>query len=225
MRVLGEFPEAGEDSLVPYHMVHSALERTLPGIGKKIISVDVAWFGGDKSVIGRLWGPQFRILKKLYKQDGPSLADKIVEQLKMPGNEDVSEIKVDVIGFGASCFDSLRGKKKSGNEIERNILKNARIIPVNVAEKVKDKKARKDYHNVRAEAGFMIRDMFEKGEIDIEDEDLGVQAANLKYGFMNGRYLLEDKEKFKKRFRESPDELDCLIVAKAITRSMAPTIY
>lgn len=225
VRVKGEFPESGEDTLVPYHMVHSALERTLPGAGKKVFGVDVARFGGDKSVIARLWGQQFRILKKLYNLDGPGLADRIVEQLKLDGNEDVEEVKIDVIGFGASCYDSLRGKKKSGNKIERTALENVRIIPVNVAEKVKSKKAKKDYYNVRAEAGFMVRDMFEQGEIDIEDEELGVQAANLKYGFSQGRYLLEEKDKFKDRLRESPDELDSLIVAKALTRGAGPAVY
>ena len=100
-----------------------------------------------------------------------------------------------------------------------------KIIPVNVTEKVKSSKARKDYYNVRAEAGFIIRNVFEEGQIDIDDEDLGVQFANIKYKFLGGRYLLEEKKDFKTRFRESPDELDSLLMAKAIVSGGVPHVW
>jgi len=78
---------------------------------------------------------------------------------------------------------------------------------------------------VRAEAAFTVKEMFEQEGIDIDDEDLGVQLANIRYKFSEARYLLEKKEDFKKRFRESPDELDSLLVAKAIVRGGAPNIW
>lgn len=228
VRVIGNFPESGADSLVPYHMVHSSLDRIIKPRGKKVFGVDVARFGGDKSIIGCLWGSQYRILQKLHNQDGPKLANNIVKELiaeKDKTDKQIEEVKIDVIGFGSSCYDALRGKKRSGTDKEIDILKNVKIIPVNVAEKTRDKKARKDYYNIRAEAGFAVRKMFEEEDIDIEDEDLAMQAANLKYEFRDGRYILEDKDKFKKRFRESPDELDSLMIAKATTRGGSPAIH
>lgn len=226
VRVKGNFPEAGEDNLVPYHFVHSALERTLIPVGKKVLGVDVARFGNDKSVIGRLWGNQFRTKKKLYKQDGPMLANRIVRVIKEEGMEDpVEEVRIDIIGWGSSCFDSLKYKKSQGTEEEKALLKNVKIIPVNVAERARSAKARKDYSNIRAETALITREMFEQGEIDIDDEDLGVQLANIRYKFQQGKYLLEDKEEFKKRFRESPDELDSLLVAKAIVMGGVPHVW
>jgi len=226
VRVRGDFPEAGEDELVPYYLTHLALESTIPPIGKKVLGVDVARFGGDKSVIGRLWGGQFRILRKLYKMDGPKLADRIIRILKEDTDEQkIEEIKIDVIGWGSSCYDSLRSKQKTGTAEERRLLKGVKIIPINVSEKCRSKEARKDYFNVRAETAFVIKEMFEHESIDIEDEDLAVQLTNIKYKFREARYLLEKKEDFKKRFRESPDELDSLLIAKAIVRGGTPHIW
>ena len=222
----GNFPESGEDTLIPYHLVHSALERTISPAGKKMLSVDVARFGGDKSVISRLWGSQFRVLRKLYNQDGPKLADKIMRILKEDTDEQkVEEIKIDVIGWGSSCYDSLKQKKTYGTTEERRLLRNIKIIPINVSEKCRSKEARKDYYNIRAEAAFTVKEMFTNEEIDINDEDLGVQLANIRYKFREARYLLEDKESFKKRFRESPDELDTILIAKTLVRGGAPHIF
>ena len=226
VRCLGNFPETGEDCLVPYHMVHSALERSIPPAGNKILSVDVARFGNDASVIGRLWGAQFRILKRFWNLDGPALANRIIEQAKLEANKDATEIKVDVIGWGASCFDHLKYVKKKGSSEEQRILKNMKLTPVNVSEKSRSKKARKDYKNIRAEAGFIVRGMFEEGEIDIDSEDLAMQATNLTYKFQEGRYILERKADYKDRMNmSSPDELDSLLIAKAIVSKGVPNIY
>jgi len=228
VRVIGNFPDTGEDYLVPYHMVHSALERTITPAGNKIFSIDVARFGGDKSVIGRMWGGQFRILKKIFKQDGVYVANKAMEQLKTKGNEDVDEIRVDVIGWGSGCFDDLNRMKRKGTDEEKEMLKNIKLVPVNVSEKPKSKKAKKDYYNLRAQAGFTLRGMFEEGQIDIDNEDLGIQAANIKYEFRNGVYLLEEKDKFKERLGKtmgSPDELDSLLISKVIARGASPRVW
>ena len=224
VRVKGDFPDTGDKNLIPYHMVHSALERTIRPAGRKILAIDVAQFGQDKSVIGRLWGNQFRVLKKYWKLDGPALANKTVKVLD-EGEKDIDEIRVDAIGWGADCYTSLRDKKKGGTNRERELLKDIKVVPVNVSEKVKSPKARKSFYNVRAEAGYSVRQMFEEGQIDIDDEDLGVQLANIWYDFKDGRWILEDKEKFKTRARVRPDELDSLLIAKAIVRGGVPSIW
>jgi len=224
VRVLGEFPESGDKNLIPYHMVHAALERSIPPAGRKILSLDVAQFGQDKSVIGRLWGSQFRILKKYWKLDGPALANKTIRLID-EGETDIDEIRVDTIGYGSDCFSSIKEKKLSGTEKERGMLKNIKLVPINVSEKVRSPKARKDYYNVRAEASYILRQTFEQGQIDIDDEDLGVQLANIFYDLKDGRWLLEDKEKFKTRAKVRPDELDSLLMAKAIVSRGSPGIW
>lgn len=224
VKVKGNFPDTGDKNLIPYHMVHSALERMIRPAGRKLLSIDAAQFGQDKSVISRLWGNQFRVLRKYWKLDGPALANKTMRVIE-EGETDVDEIRVDAIGWGSDCYTSLRDKRLKGTDREKVLLKDTRIVPVYVSEKVKSSKARKLYYNVRAEAGYIVRQMFEEGCIDIDDEDLGVQLANIWYDFKDGRWILEDKEKFKTRARVRPDELDSLLIAKAIVRGGSPSIY
>lgn len=224
VRVLGEFPESGDKNLIPYHMVHKALERTISPAGRKILSLDVAQFGQDKSVIGRLWGSQFRILKKYWKLDGPALANKTIRLID-EGETDIDEIRVDTIGYGSDCFSSLKRRKLFGTNREKEMLKGIKLVPVNVSEKVRSPKERKSYYNVRAEASYIVRQMFEHGQIDIDDEDLGVQLANIYYDLKDGRWLLEDKEKFKTRARVKADELDSLLMAKAIVSRGSPGVW
>lgn len=215
VRVKGDFPIEGEKNLIPYHMVHSALERNISPVGQKVIAIDPARFGDDRSVVGRLWGEQFRVLKKYRKLDGPTLADRVIEWVEQEG--DVYAIKVDEIGEGSSCFDSLKEKKRSGRGGQKDILKDVKIMPIRFNERCRDPKNRKNYANLRAKLGFIVRDMFEEGTIDIDDEDLGAQASGMQYDYerKGGRLILEDKREFKKRYRSSPDEFDCLLVAKA----------
>ena len=228
VRVLGEFPPEGEKNLVPYHMVHSALMRSIAPVGEKVFGVDVARFGGDQSIIGRLWGNNFRIVKKYSKMDGPALAKKVVEALrKEEESQPVASVKVDVIGWGASCFDDLKRRKREGTKEEKETLKDVKLVAVNVAEKPKSKKAQKDYLNLRAELGFSVREMFEEEMIDIDDEDLGAQAAGIYYDYSksNGKFKLEEKEEFKKRTKlRSPDEFDSLMIARAIGHRI-PRLY
>jgi len=227
VRVLGEFPETGEDCLIPYHMVHSALERTSHPAGSKVLAIDVARFGDDKSVIGRLHENQFRILKKIFKQDGVYVANQVVRELKEPGNDDIERIKVDVIGWGAGCYDELIRKKKDGTDEEKAILKQIKLDSINVSEKPRGKGV-KDYGNLRAQAAFSLRKNFEEGLADIDDEELGVQLANIRYKFQGGKYFLEDKKDFKARLGASigsPDELDSYLIAKAMAGTITPHLY
>ena len=225
VKVKGDFPPEGEKNLIPYDLVHKALERNIRPVGQKILSVDPARFGDDKSIIGRLWGEQYRVLKKLRKLDGPALATKIIELVVSEG--DIEKIKVDEIGEGASCFDTLKFFRRSGTEKQRKALKDVKIIPVRVNEKCRFPKSRKEYANLRAEAGFLLRDMFEEGTIDIDDEELAAQAAAIYYDYekKSGRLLLEDKKEFKSRYHgSSPDEFDSLLISK-ISEFSAPNIF
>jgi len=224
VKVKGEFPPEGEKNLIPYHLVHAALERNIKPAGQKILTVDPARFGDDKSIIGRLWGEQYRILKKFQKLDGPALATKIIEEVLK--EEGIEKIKVDEIGEGASCYDALKLFKRSGTDKQKKALQGIKLIPVRVNEKSRSPKGRKEYGNLRAEAAFLLRNMFEEGTIDIDDEELASQAAAIYYDYdQTGRLLLEDKKKFKSRYQgNSPDEFDSLLIGK-VSELAIPGIY
>jgi hypothetical protein len=56
VRVLGEFPKADDDTVIPYEMIHTAQQRELtvpPALLSEVWALDVARFGSDLSVLLR----------------------------------------------------------------------------------------------------------------------------------------------------------------------------
>jgi len=105
-------------------------------------------------------------------------------------------------------------------------LKHVKISGINVGESPKTVKGKKEYANLRAEIAFSVRDMFVNGMIDIDDEELAMQAAAIEYDFdkKESKFILEKKENFRSRYGRSPDEFDCLLIAKA-QRNIAPSVF
>src|SRR6185369_12232204 len=84
VRVKGEFPRAGSDQLISSELVEAARARQAVGYEHywKIISVDVARFGVDRSVIGLRQGPKFTILETHRGLDTVQLAQRVMNQMK-----------------------------------------------------------------------------------------------------------------------------------------------
>ena len=68
VRVLGEFPLADEDTKIALHIVENALDREEPtekGV-EQIIGLDVARFGGDRTVFVRKFGYEAEVLEIIH---------------------------------------------------------------------------------------------------------------------------------------------------------------
>ena len=108
--------------------------------------------------------------------------------------------QVDVIGLGGGVVDRL---------VEQHLP----VVGVNVAERASEPER---FANVRAEAFWYLRTLFERGAIMIPDSDnLILQLTSLKYKIVNsnGQIRLEEKEEMKKRLGVSPDLADSLMLA------------
>jgi pyruvate dehydrogenase (quinone) len=73
--VLGEFPEVGDDTLIPPGWIIAARERELPRGLPVELGIDVARFGQDESVIIARWGNVARIVKTLRQRDLMAVGD------------------------------------------------------------------------------------------------------------------------------------------------------
>ncbi|MGD8942614.1 MAG: hypothetical protein PVI38_05165 [Desulfobacterales bacterium] len=89
---------------------------------------------------------------------------------------------------------------------------------VNVAQSPQDKER---FANKRAELFWQLRELFEKGEIDLSQldrktcEQLQHQITSIRYKFARGKLLVESKEDMKKRGLPSPDMADALVLSYA----------
>ncbi len=208
-RVLGEFPEQGEDTLIQLGWIDAACDRKLPSGFPREMSLDVAYMGSDDSVLAYRQGDYARILDSWNKQDTTESAHRAATHMI---NFNAAIIKVDIIGYGAGVAEQLEQISGIGKAKVQKI--NVSEAPTKPSFSVEmEKYHEKQFHNYRAELFWKLRERFEQGLIDIDphDEDLKTELSMIKYKINNsGKIQIESKDDMRKRLRKSPDRADAL---------------
>ena len=189
VRVLGEFPLAGVNQLIPRYLVEEAAARkmhsTQYNFAPRILGVDVAWEGDDRSVIVYRQGLHSRILARFHKVDNMTLAGIVAEHWI---DLQVHACFVDM-GMGTGVIDRLR-------QMGYN--------PIPVAFGGKSESER--FSNKRTEMWWGIKEWLEQGGQIPDERDLIADLVGPEYGFTpNGKIQLERKKDMKKRGLASPD--------------------
>ena len=200
VRVLGNFPSQGEDTLIPLLWIELAMERweEMQEGSPVRLGVDVAAYGSDKTVIAIRKGNKLSELR-VYSQKNTRETAGLVQQTAREVSTD--KISVDEIGIGRGVVDSL---EEDGYE----------NVGVNVAEKSSDVER---WHNLRAELWCNFRELLdpEKNNIGLPpDDELLAELASVKYKVdAKGAIQIEAKEDMKKRLGHSPDRADAVVLA------------
>ena len=212
-RVLGEFPDQGEDTLIPLSYIEAAVisvgARSNDGgdpeehppdpdvsLDPVVIAVDVARFGSDKSVILRRRGKRVDEVQTYRGMDTMKVSGRVVDAIRA---WEPQEVLVDEVGIGAGVVDRLREQ-------------GFRVQGVNVGRPAQDSE---HYANLRAEGYWNLRQLVLDGQLEIPaDNELVGQLAALKYTFNSlGQLVMESKEDMRRRGVPSPDKADALMMA------------
>lgn len=201
-RVLGEFPEVGDDTLFPPALILAAQKRDLYRVSGErpagSLGCDIARAGGgDETVIYRNHGGRLRLEHAAQGHDTMRTTGEIVRRLQDPS---LTVAVVDVIGLGAGVVDRLAEQGLS-------------VLAFNAGERAMNPRR---FANRRAEAAFELRDAMLREEVDIDpdDDQLAAQLGGIRYrADSSGRVLLERKADMKKRGLPSPDRADAAIMA------------
>ncbi len=194
-RVLGEFPDSDENSLIPLRWIEAAMARTLAAQGYKRMAADIARFGVDCTAVGVRVGPVLTRLEVVRGNDTMASAGLIAS---MAYEEHPQSIAIDDIGVGGGVVDRLVELGIEGLE------------PVNVSKPASDSER---FTNLRAELYWRLRERFRAGEIAIPqwDDELCVELASIRYGHdSSGKIKIESKDEMRKRGLHSPDRADML---------------
>jgi len=215
-RVLGNFPDQEEGTLIPLAWIEAARGLEIKPPGKPSNGVDVARFGEDDSA--------------MFVRDG-SCAIKATwwngnDIMQTTGKVKAAGIRanVDEIGLGSGVVDRLREQKFP-------------VVGINVGNAARDSE---HFQNLRAELYFTLRDRFKKsweiqsGKVEQpthEDYDDAIDLTRLsetvyerllgelsaiKYTYRsNGKIIIEPKDKMKKDLGVSPDLADACMLAYA----------
>lgn len=181
------------------------------------IGVDVARGGKDKTVIASMYGTWVAPLQKLpgtATPDGPTVAAWVIGS-----DPPTCPIGVDVIGVGASAYDSLAA------------YDGLRVIAVNFASgsDATDRSRRVRFRNLRAEAYWKLREALDPHHGDNlalpPDAELLADLCAPTWKITPGGVLLESKEDLSERIGRSPDCGDAVVIAHWTAGQPSPADY
>lgn len=208
VRVRGEFPRAGSSQFIPSDVVSSCRKYKAQGYERlpKILSVDVARFGDDQTVIGDRQGRKSRILKKFRGMDTVQVAERVIELIDTEAKSKPYDAQIiDGDGIGAGVVDHIRHR---GYHNRVPLFEFHGGIPANDSVM---------YFNRRAEIWGMMRDALKDGMEIPDDPELETDLTGPEYGFSSKQQIqLEKKEDMKKRGLASPDSGDMLAMTFAV---------
>ena len=195
VNVLGLPPQGGDDVLIPYSWVSEASNRErkpFKDIGK-VLGVDPARHGGDKTVLLLRQGSVILDIQSYAKLDGVEVADLVIDYVY---RNEVDACFVDTVGVGGPIYDMLK----------RN--RDCKWVSVESSRRAKDPDK---FMRLRDELWWKCREWFANENPCIPDDvDLINQLTDIKYSDESGKIKVEGKSMMKKRVGGSPDIADAL---------------
>ena len=197
VRVLGEFPHASEMQFMPGDVVEAAMGRHLReemfDFAPVVIGVDVAMFGGDRSVVFLRQG---LMSKMLYQKRGVKPEELAARVAMFEDEYRADAVIVDATGVGEAVMSSLRLMNRSP-----------------VAFYAGEKALLENCHNRRTEVWYKMRKWLCDGGAVPDEADLRDDLVGPEYSTNSrGQLQLERKQDMKKRGLASPDLADALAV-------------
>ena len=197
---LCDFSASTDNVLITIDLVSKGAARLLNDSdvrgAPKIMGIDVARFGDDRSVIFRrqgLWAKEPRIIEKMDNMTFAGIVAYEIDEFQPDG------VFIDA-GRGEGVIDRLRQL-------------GYRVMEVNFGARATDSER---YNNRRTEMWDKMREWLEAGGAIPNNSDLKTELSSPTYSFdARGRFVLEPKEKLKERGLRSPDIADALALTFA----------
>lgn len=202
-RVMGEFPDRGEDNLIAISDIDDAtyppgeVPAATGGYEPVVIGVDVARFGVDRSVIMVRRGDVVVDVQVYHGFPTDATTGQVVVASR---DHHPQQVNVDETGMGAGVVDPLRaqGFAVYGFNGSAAPLEEESVCA-----------------NLRAEGYWTLARRFRDHRIRIpRDAELIAELASLRYRYNSrGKVLMESKDSMKSRGLPSPDKADALMLA------------
>ena len=190
---LGNPINISDKSIFKVKEIDEAINREINDEGQIEIGVDVARFGGDRSVMFKRKGLKVIDYRVFEKIDTVELTRQVID---FADRDRAIKIKVDDSGVGGGVTDQL---KDGGYN----------VIPVNNGQKAMDSDK---YNNAISEMWFTLKEKI--NDISLMDiQDLKSELLTREWKLDNkARRVVESKDDYKKRGFRSPDFADALLL-------------
>jgi len=190
----------GDKCILSLVKVKDAMNRKIEAVGGLEAGVDVARFGDDKTVISLRRGLKCLVVREFSKLRTYEVAQKTIGMLKEFAKKDENikdcSIKVDDTGVGGGVTDEL-------------FRQCYRAVAVNNGQTAKNKDK---YDSAITEMFYDMRDMLDDIELP-NDQQLLREMTTRQFDYDRlGRKKVEAKDKYKKRYKKSPDKSDSVLL-------------
>jgi hypothetical protein len=210
VRVLGEFPRAEADVVIPYELLQMSLARDVqPTPTRPVWGVDCARFGSDRSSLVKRSGNTVIGTPLVWKGlETMELTGRVKHEWDNTAPLDRPEtICVDAIGLGAGVADRLT-----------ELGLPARAISVSESPPLGG-----NFVNLKAELWWEARKWFETRACTLRGEtQLAAELGWPRYGYTSsGKLKIETKDEIRKRMKKSPDMADAFVLTFAVPATSA----
>ncbi len=188
---------SGADVVIPYEYIKAAVNRRLPVVEKPVIGVDPAGTGGDENAIVYCNGNTVMGINTNRKQDPMISCAKIAHY---NNKKKAKRVLIETDGMGEVFLSRLRAM-------------GIKATPFKSGSSASNKEV---YYNLKTEAYFYVRSLFEDGNVSIpDDRQLINQLAAIKYEIREagGKLKIESKKDMSKKTGHSPDRADAVVIA------------
>ncbi len=217
-KILGQFPDSSVDSLIPMSLVQAAVEREIEPTGVNQLGVDIARMGTNETVIFHRQGSVARLYGAYNQRTLMEVVGHIVNAIHETG---AARVLIDDVGMGGGVVDRLA---EIQNEYSSPIPRWVDIVGVNVGLPPSDNEPEtKKFANFKTEVSWLLRERFERGDIDLDDDpDTISQIVSMKYTVTSRGWMkVASKEEMQKELTQietgtrslSPDRFDALVLA------------
>lgn len=219
-KVDGEFPTVDEFAVCPVDWVLRAFERhqiymdspppvvdEFSGPPRKILGVDVARYGKDKTVIATRIGDIFTDIEGFTMRDNVEVANLVMKRM----NKTRDKAVIDLNGIGSGVFDILRSR---GYKVEG--------FNAGAKTKEKDISRKLEFTRVRSAAWWKLREALDPTndpriafpDVETENQELLNELTTPRWEqVLNGQIQVEGKDDIRKRLDRSTDYADAVIMA------------
>lgn len=208
-KILGKFPKASSDTLIPLDWVEAAQLRVVypEASDRKILGIDVARFGSDSTRFVGLHGKKQLARREGFKRDTNEVAGRAIALAKELWGQWPDIIVVDETGLGGGVVDFLRAEAPDYCEIRG----------VQFGAACEDEEDQEKFINLKARMfGLLQDDMKAEDGLSILGDGVYLEELpTIRYTYnKKGQMVIESKDDYKKRTgRGSPDDSDALALA------------
>lgn len=220
-KVLATFPLTSIDSLFTAFEIETGRSNLIEPSenGFKVLGVDVARYGGDRTVVAFNSEGHIEILGSYNTMDTMEVAATVH---KIALDHKVDQVRVDGVGVGGGVVDRLVQLAQS--------VDHAYVVVEMTAGAVAPDRTL--HRNARAYWYDATKQQLRNGLIDLpvgpkgSDSELLVQELGMiRYMYPNGVLQIESKEDIRRRGDKSPDYVDAIVMAIAPISYMTESPY